>query len=134
MKPTAKAKENSSKKTPPQTVGKKETHTLITKLVQLLDNDWIIGEKVNGEEDSIEILATRLHNEANALDQSRFARTTQLDVEEPKIYNKAHTLPNGHEQLLSSWIPYARSKPGCSSLKKKCKQGIELWEENGCTK
>lgn len=70
VKPTAKAKESSSKKTPPQTVGTEETRALIIKLVQLLEGDWNAGEHNGeiGEEDPIKILATRLHTEANALD------------------------------------------------------------------
>lgn len=46
IKPTRKAKESSSKKTPPQTVGTEETRALIIKLIQLLEEeDWSAGNK-----------------------------------------------------------------------------------------
>lgn len=70
IKPTRKAKESSSKKTPPQTVGTKETRALIIKLVQLLEEkDWSAREQNCdiSEEDPIKILATKQHTEANAL-------------------------------------------------------------------
>lgn len=92
IKPTRKAKESSSKKTPPRTVGTKEPRALIIKLVQLLEEkDWSAGEQNCdiSEEDPIKILATKLHTEANALGQSQFACSTQLDVEEPETCNRA---------------------------------------------
>lgn len=95
VKPTTKAREMPSKKIPPKSVETQETRALITKLVQLLNQDWSAAEATdetassNVGEDPIKILATKLHSEANALDQSQFVCSTQHDVEEPETYNTA---------------------------------------------
>ena len=84
VKPTKKAKQRSSKKTPPTPLQTQETYALITQLIELLGQDWNESEattEVNPdladnsipqdlEEDPIRILASRLHSNANALDQS----------------------------------------------------------------
>lgn len=83
-------------KTLPKSVETQETRVIIIKLVQLLKQDWNAADTSDETigEDPIKILATRLHTEANALDQSQFACTTQLDVEEPETYNKAMQGPH----------------------------------------
>lgn len=78
-----------------------ESEYLVAHLTKLLSLDWEsespkaeanafltqIDESDDGE-DPLRILASRLLRE-NAADPGEFAFATQLDVEEPKTYNKA---------------------------------------------
>ena len=45
--------------------------------------------QTTSEEDPLKILAAKLISEANAEDEAQFVFSTQLDVEEPKTYNRA---------------------------------------------
>ena len=88
-----------------------ETRALITQLIELLGHDWNKSEATTEvksdladnsipqdlEEDPIKILASRLHSKANALDQSQFVFSTQLEVEESETYNKAMQGPHASQ-------------------------------------
>lgn len=80
---------------------KAKNQDLVAHLTKLLSLDWESESpeaeantfltqinKPNDEENSLQILTSRLLQE-NATDPGEFAFVTQLDVEEPEIYNKA---------------------------------------------
>lgn len=98
IKPTVKARQMFSKKTPPTPLQTDDTRALITHLVKLLDVDWnkaqtTTDETLSLDKDPIGILANRLHSEANALNESQFVCSTQLDVEEPESYHRVMQCP-----------------------------------------
>ena len=82
-----------------------EIEDLIVQLTHLLgaweeDNTNAMASQVEESEskqdDPLKILATRI-NLANAVDQDQFARSTQLDIEEPETYARAMQGPNAAE-------------------------------------
>ena len=108
----AKSQAGRTIKPTPKSITNGRDKALITQLAILLDNDWEENNKVTAflascynddtvsktetEIDSLHILATAIHK-ANARDASEFMSLTQLDVEEPKIYEQAMYGPHGQQ-------------------------------------
>lgn len=95
VRPTEKSKY--LKKTPPTPLPAENLQALVTQLTNLLNLDWNVPQTDDtsavAEEDPIRILASRLHSEANAPNESHFVCSTQHDVEEPESYIRAMQCP-----------------------------------------